>query len=68
MGVRNLAQQAYPGRVPYVMDCFQDATNQPYGYLLFDLHPATPDPLRLRTNLLTQPTIVYQENKNEEQE
>ena len=68
VGVRNLAQQAYPGRVPYVMDCFQDATSQPYGYLLFDLHPATPDPLRLRTNLLTQPTIVYQENKNEEQE
>ena len=65
VGVRNLAQQAYPGRVPYVMDCFQDATSQPYGYLIFDLHPSTPDPLRLRTNLLTQPTIVYQEHKND---
>ena len=65
VGVRNLAQQAYPGRVPYVMNCFQDATSQPYGYLLFDLHPSTPDILRLRTNLLTQPTIVYQEHKND---
>ena len=65
VGVRNLAQQAYPGRVPYVMDCFQDATSQPYGYLLFYLHPSTPDPLRLRTNLLTQPTIVYQEHEND---
>ena len=62
LGVRNLAQQAYPGRVPYVMACFQDATSQPYGYLLFDPHPSTPDILRLRTNLLTQPTIVYQED------
>ena len=63
VGVRNLVQQAYPGRVPYFMDCFQDATSEPYGYLLFDLHPSTPDISRLRTNLLTQPTIVYKEKK-----
>ena len=64
VGVRNFAPQAYPGRVPFVMD--KDATIQPYGYLLFDLHPSTPDLLRLRTNVLTHPTIVYQENKNNE--
>ena len=64
-GVRNLTQQAYRGRVPYVMDSFQDATSQPYGYLLLDLHLSTPDILRLRTNLLTQPTIVYQEHKKD---
>ena len=37
VGVRNLAQQAYPGRVGFVMDCFQDATSEPYGF--FIRHP-----------------------------
>ena len=64
--VRNLAQQEYPGRVPFVMACFQDATGQRCGYLLFDLDSFTPDVLRLQMNVLTHPTIVYQENKNEE--
>ena len=67
VGVRNLAQKAYTRRVPFVMDCFQIVTSQLYVYLLFDLHPSTSDLLRLRTNVLTHPTIVYQENKNEEQ-
>ena len=63
VGVRNLAQQPYPGRVGFVMDCFQDATSEPYGYLLFDLHPSSPDALRLRTNVLQGNTIIYKENK-----
>ena len=59
VGVGILTQQAYPGRVPFLMDCFQDAISQPYGYLLFDLHSSTPDLLRFRTNALAHPTIVY---------
>ena len=39
LGLRTLAKQAFAGHVPYVWESFQDATSQPYGYLMFDLHP-----------------------------
>ena len=52
LGVRILSQQSFPGRVPYVMDSFKDATDKPYGYLPFDFHPKNPEELRLRTNIL----------------
>ena len=39
LGLRTLAQKAFAGHVPYVWESFQDATSQPYGYLMFDLHP-----------------------------
>ena len=42
LGFRTLAQQAFVGHVPYVWESFQDATSQPYGYLMLDLHPRTP--------------------------
>ena len=54
MGLRTLAQQAFAGHVPYVWESFQDATSQPYGYLMFDLHPWTPVTLRLCSNILPE--------------
>ena len=35
LGLRTLAQQAFAGHVPYVWESLQDATSQPYGYLMF---------------------------------
>ena len=52
LGFRTLAQQAFAGQVPYVWESFQDATSQPHGYLMLDLHPRTPVTLRLRSNIL----------------
>ena len=52
LGFRTLAQQAFAGRVPYVRESFQDATSKPFGYLVMDLHPRTPNIQRLRTNIL----------------
>ena len=52
LGFRTLAQQAFAGNVPYVWESFQDATSQPFGYLVFDLHPRTPNIQRLRTRIL----------------
>ncbi|XP_028514730.1 uncharacterized protein LOC114575005 [Exaiptasia diaphana] len=49
LGVSTLAKQAFPGEVPRVMEAYDDATKQPFGYLLFDLHPTTTNALRLRT-------------------
>lgn len=61
LSVRILAQQAFPHKVQYVMESFQDATKNPYGYLLFDLHPLTPEEYRLRTNILDSFPITYKE-------
>ena len=52
LGFRTLAQQAFAGHVPYVWESFQDATSQPYGNLMLDLHPRTLAILRLRSNIL----------------
>ena len=41
---------------------YRDATERPYGYLMFDLHPNSSDHERLKTNLLRSEgyTTVYQ--------
>ena len=51
LGVSTLARQAFPGEVSRVMEAYEDATQQPYGYLLFDLHPTTVNAFRLRTSI-----------------
>lgn len=49
--VRNLGTQLFPRQLNYFMDAYRQATAEPYGYLLIDLHPATQPHLRLRTNI-----------------
>ena len=49
LGVSILARQAFPKSVKYVMESYDDAVQQPYGYLVFDFHPTTPEKGRLRT-------------------
>ena len=45
-----------------VLNVYRDATERPYGYLMFDLHPNSSDHERLKTNLLRSEgyTTVYQ--------
>ena len=47
LGLRTLAQQ-----VPFVWESFQDATSQPSGYLMLDLHPRTHYTQRVRARIL----------------
>lgn len=49
--VNHLARQIFPGNVKYMTESFEDATARPYGYLLCDLKPETPNDFRLRTNI-----------------
>ena len=49
--ITNLGKQMYPGSVNYLRASYEDATSKPYGYLLIDLKPDTPDSLRLRTDI-----------------
>ena len=60
LGVSTLAKQAFPGEVSRVMKAYEDVTQQPYGYLLFDLHPTTTNPYRLRTSIFPgEQQVVY---------
>lgn len=46
--VMTLTRQMYPGHADKFMKTFEKATKYPYGYLLVDLKPFTPDADRLR--------------------
>ena len=49
--VRTLAQQVFPNQVKYFMNAFQDATSRDHGYLVLDLHPLTPEDVRVRSHI-----------------
>ena len=49
--VRALGSQMYPGDSNFLVSSYRDATQERYGYLLLDLHPETPEPLRVRTGI-----------------
>ena len=56
--VLHLAKQMYPGNTKFFIDCYNDATELPYGYIKIDLTPNTPDIYRLSTRIITNP-IIY---------
>jgi hypothetical protein len=41
----------FPNQVKYFVNAFQDATTRHHGYLLLDLHPLTPEELRVRSRI-----------------
>lgn len=58
--IAHLGRQLYPGQVKYVQESYNDATNEPYGYLLIDLKSSTPEDYRLRTKIFPDEfTVVY---------
>lgn len=65
LAVRILAQQAFPQEFKQVLEIYRDATERPYGYLMFDLHPSSSDSQRLKTNILNDEgyTTMYGKKK-----
>ena len=58
--LRTFASQNFPGKVPYFMEVYRDATRELYSYLLVDMHPSTPDDMRLKTRIYPgELTVVY---------
>ena len=45
----SLARQLYPTNMRYLQEVYRDATSRPFGYLLIDMTPDTPEELRCRT-------------------
>ena len=58
--VQILGKQVFPSHSHILTEAYQDCMSQPYGYLLVDLSPHTPDKYRLRTNIFPgEYNIVY---------
>ena len=56
----------YPSSRNFLLQKFDEATKEPYSYLVVDLKPTTPDSLRLRTDVLG--TGIEKEKDEEEEE
>ncbi len=63
--VLHLSRQMYPHTPKVLEQAFIDATKRPYGYLLLNLKPETPESCRLLTNIFRDqaPPIVYVPNR-----
>lgn len=57
--VQTLARQLYPSNVKYFLEAFNDATEEPFSYLLVDLTQSTPENLRLRAKIFSNRVVVY---------
>ncbi len=58
--VQSLARQIYPSQVRFFLDAFEEATKEPYSYLMIDLMQTCAEELRLRTNIFPgEITLVY---------
>lgn len=62
--IRHLARQMFPERreSKAMVLAFEDATSQPYGTLVVDLKPNTPNTLRLKSNILPHEGFQIDEN------
>ena len=57
--VATLARQMYPGKSKFVIEAYEDATKEPYGYLLIDLRPDTNERYRIRTKIFPDDERQY---------
>jgi hypothetical protein len=57
--VRALASQMYPSYTNFLVGAYEDATSVPYGYIVLDLRPDTPDELRVRTGVFDRKMVIY---------
>lgn len=49
--IRTLATQLFPGKMAFFIEAYNDACKNNFGYLLVDMHPSSPQTLRLRTHI-----------------
>ncbi len=62
--INHLAKQMYPGNSKFLQQSYSDATSKPFGYLLIDLKPDTPESIRLRTQIFPGETNWVYVQKN----
>jgi len=57
--IRTIGSQLFPGQLKYFMESYKDATEEPYSYLLVDMHPNTPDEHRLSANIFPNEKRIF---------
>jgi hypothetical protein len=57
--IRTIATHLFPSRTAYFMEAYRDACAKNFGYLLVDMHPESPEIIRLRTHIYDQNKIAY---------
>lgn len=58
--INNFARQVDPQNIPFVMECYKDATIKPHSYLLFDFSQGTENELRIRAHIFPgEENIIY---------
>ena len=63
---RIMAYQICPNDGKWPVDTFTDANFKPYGYLVLDHHPSTPEDQTVVTNILTKEQLTDYINSNVE--
>ena len=59
-----LARQMYPTNPPFLVECYEDATSEKYGYLLLDLTQSTDNKYRVQSGITpNESRIIYQPRK-----
>lgn len=48
---KTVGSQLFPRRLNYFMESWNDATKEPYSYIVINMHPNAPDYLRLSTEI-----------------
>lgn len=59
--IKYFGRQMFPSHPKFIPDAYHQATEDPYGTLVIDLHPQTPDSLRVYSGILPHqiPTIFH---------
>jgi hypothetical protein len=50
--ITHLARQVYPHKARFLVDAYNDATTQPFSYLMIDFKPQTEEDMRVQTGIL----------------
>lgn len=59
--VAHLARQIQPVKNKFIIEAYHDATQEPYSYILFNLHQETPENYRIQSNIFPHehPIVIY---------
>lgn len=62
--IARMNAQMFPGHPNFLQSAYDQATSRPYGYLLIDIHPETPESLSVRTGIFhDEVPIIFQPTK-----
>ena len=64
--VKTLARQLFPGKMGDFMDYYNEMISKPYGKLILDLHPRTPDNQRYIQDKVTFDNMDYDDDTSDD--